>query len=205
MEKEEQPVEGLKDVLKPSANSDSSDITTIDESKLTPEQKETLDKFREETAKRNYHDVIKNWEEAMVGIENIDDFVVLINEINACPDLDKNPYMLVDAVTLVALAAVRVVNKQHTFPVDLGFRLGTNLLAALLDIKGPYRIYEFEHILDPACDGDYRSIPPQYVAWLRNKAKALLDEQPDAPAELRKRWKQVMNGNLPEGWVVRKM
>ncbi len=192
----------LKDVLAPS--SDAPEVTVVDESKLNAEQQEILKKFKEDAAKRNYGETIKAWEEAMVGIENIDDFVALVNEINACPDLDKNPYMLVDAVTLVALAAVRVVNKEHVFPVDLGFRLGTNLLSALLDIKGPYRIYEFEHILDPACDGDYRSIPPHYVAWLRNKAKALLEEQPDAPAELRKRWKQVMQGNLPEGWVVRK-
>lgn len=192
----------LKDVFSPSP--DAPEVTVVDESKLNAEQQEILKKFKEDAAKRNYGETIKEWEEAMVGIEDIDDFVALVNEINACPDLDKNGYMLVDAVTLVALSAVRVVNKKHVFPVDLGFRLGTNLLAALLDIKGPYRIYEFEHILDPACDGDYRSIPPHYVAWLRNKAKALLEEQPDAPAELRKRWKQVMQGNLPDFWVVRK-
>lgn len=173
----------------------------IDENTLDPEQKKMLEEFRRQTSRKVSSETIKEW---FKEIPEMDDekfpafMQKLINE-------DHDYYSTISAATCVALAAVKVFNKHHIFKDKRqGMKIANSIYASMTGIEDdPFRVFEFYSILDPACDGEIISMPKEVFAVLRTKAKELMDKYPDAPEALKKRWKQVANGKLPEPWIVR--
>lgn len=175
---------------------------TIDEDKLTPEQKEVLEKFKKETAIKVPHEKIKDWYDraSKVTMETFPDFMKEITET------EQDYRSVADAMTCLALAAVHAFNDTPNGKLMSPAHphvIGTRFYANVMGIHSPFRILDYESILDPACDGDFFTMPKQIYAWLRTRAKDLFETETEAPSALRKRWKQVMNGKLPDGWIVR--
>jgi len=173
----------------------------LDESKLNEEQKKMLAEFRKKNARKIPVDVIEGWfaEIAEMDEEKFPAFMEKL--LNA----DHDYHSTTAACVCLALAATKAFNRRHIFTEkDQGLKIANGIYASMTGIgDDPFRVYEFYSILDPNCDGQIVSIPPQIFAVLRTKASQLLKEQPDAPDALKKRWKQVANGKLPEPWVVR--
>jgi hypothetical protein len=175
----------------------------LDESKLNEEQKKMLADFRAKNARKVDKETVQGW---FSEIADMDDekfpayMEKLINE-------DHDYYSMISAAVCLSLAVTKVFNKHHIFrDKNQGLKIANGIYASMTGINDdPFRVFEFYTLLDPSCDGQIVSIPPQIFAVVRTKAAKLLAEQPDAPAELRKRWKQVSNGKLPAPWVVRDM
>lgn len=173
----------------------------IDETKLTSEQKQMLENFKQQQGVKVSRDIIQKWYEK-AGQTNIDNYMDFFKEII---ESEQDAYSIADAMACVALGAVHAFNEHPNGKLDRRHTsiIGLRFYAHINNIQSPFRIMDYESLLDPNCDADYFSIPKQVYVWLRSRAKELFETDTDAPTSLRKRWKQIMNGKLPDGWVVR--
>lgn len=193
----------MTDVEDPVDGDKEGEVLVLNESDLTPEQKQILDEFRAKQERKVPKEEIDKWFEEMMDItpELLPAFIDKITNFEHSND------SIIAGAAVIALASVKSFNRVNMFQnKDQGLKVA-NIIYSIMSGIGddPFRVYEFYSILDPSCDGQINSMPPQIFASLRNKAKELLENRQDAPEYLKKRWKQVMQGKLPEPWVVREI
>lgn len=176
-------------------------IVELDESKLNDEQRQILADFRKEKVQRVPREEIDGWFKEMSEMtpENLPEFLEKVM------NREQDQSSMVAAAAVCALATLKAFNRKHIFTNQgQGLKVANLIYVTMTGIgDDPFRVFEFYTILDPHCDGQIVSIPPQVFAVLRTKAKELLEKEPNAPEAFKKRWKQVANGKLPEPWVVR--
>lgn len=173
----------------------------IDESSLKAGDRKILEEFKEKNEIKVPKETVEGWFKRIgeIDIDNLPSFIEeLIN-------IDHDYYSTVSAATCIALASVKAFNKRNIFKdKNQGLKIANSIYASMTGIgDDPFRVFEFYSILDPNCDGQITSIPKHIFAAIRTKASNLLKEHSEAPEYLKKRWKQVEKGKLPDGWVVR--
>lgn len=69
--------------------------------------------------------------------------------------------------------------------------------------SGPKRMVEYEHMLYPAYESDFRAISKETWDWLQKKAKANLKESNEhTHPRVLAHWENIANGDVPFGYLV---
>jgi len=110
------------------------------------------------------------------------------------------------AVAASALAGAYCVNADEKQGGITGFQAGEIMWEFIKGWgvlgKGPMRIMEFEHMLYPQYENQFRTIPKKTWDHLQKKAKENLDKVKDAHKDVKAHWKTVADGKIPFGFTI---
>lgn len=107
------------------------------------------------------------------------------------------------AIAAFILAAGNLMVKKHADLMDKNVAAGifwAFLRHWLPEFSyAPLRILVYEDLLfpSPQTEKNYKTITKDIQDWLKQRAKSYLENNKDAPEELKKHWQAVVDGHIP--------